>query len=90
MGPPSTCLVGLVLAFCSVHITFPIMASVSDFYAAPSKSFLESCQKKFLLQIAKHYGVKVIGNRRKDEMRDVVITALRCPGRGRAPVGVTS
>lgn len=56
------------------------MASLSQFFAAPSESFLLNCQKKQLMQIAKHYGIKVSGISRKAEICDVILTALTDKG----------
>lgn len=52
------------------------MASVSGFYAAPSKEFLQTCQKKQLLQIVKHYGINVSGKGSKQEISNAIVTAL--------------
>lgn len=52
------------------------MASLANFYSAPSMEFLQACQKKILLQIAKHYGIKVPGRGSKLEISNSIITAL--------------
>lgn len=42
------------------------MASLSEFFSAPSEVFVNSCMKEQLLQIAEHYGINVAGKKRKD------------------------
>lgn len=56
------------------------MASISDFYAAPSIEFLQTSQKKVLLQIAKYYGIKMSGKGSKSEISNSIITALKGKG----------
>lgn len=56
------------------------MSSLSAFYAAPSKEFLDTCQKKQLLQIAKHYGINVSGKGSKLEISNAIVTTLNKKG----------
>lgn len=53
------------------------MASLSEFYDAPFEGFLGGCTKEQLFQIAGHYAIEVDEKKRKGEVRDIVLSALR-------------
>ena len=52
------------------------MASLSAFVDAPSVSFLDDCQKAQLVEIAEHYNIAVVGSKRKDEIKAVIVSSL--------------
>ncbi|KAI9538905.1 hypothetical protein NQZ68_008982 [Dissostichus eleginoides] len=52
------------------------MASLSAFVDAPSVSFLDDCKKAQLVDIAEHYKIAVVGSKRKDEIKAVIVSSL--------------
>ncbi|KAI9536021.1 hypothetical protein NQZ68_038082 [Dissostichus eleginoides] len=52
------------------------MASLSAFVDAPSVSFLDDCKKAQLVEIAEHYKIAVVGSKRKDEIKAVIVSSL--------------
>ncbi|KAI9535308.1 hypothetical protein NQZ68_002862 [Dissostichus eleginoides] len=52
------------------------MASLSVFVDAPSVSFLDDCKKAQLVDIAGHYKIAVVGSKRKDEIKAVIVSSL--------------
>lgn len=56
------------------------MASVSEFFSAPSEGFLHSCTKNQLLLVADHYGIDFGDKKHKGEIKDFVLAALKEQG----------
>ncbi|XP_034062115.1 uncharacterized protein LOC117539871 [Gymnodraco acuticeps] len=52
------------------------MASLSAFVDAPSVSFLDGCQKAQLIEISEHYEIAVVGSKRKDDIKAVIVSSL--------------
>ncbi|KAI9514952.1 hypothetical protein NQZ68_028904 [Dissostichus eleginoides] len=52
------------------------MASLSAFMDAPSVSFLDDCKKAQLVDIAEHYKIAVVGSKRKNEIKAVIVSSL--------------
>ncbi|KAI9533265.1 hypothetical protein NQZ68_025659 [Dissostichus eleginoides] len=52
------------------------MASLSAFVDAPSVSFLDDCKKAQLVDIAEHYKIAVVGSKRKDEIKAVIVSSF--------------
>ncbi|KAI9536307.1 hypothetical protein NQZ68_034864 [Dissostichus eleginoides] len=52
------------------------MASLSAFVDAPSVSFLDDCKKAQLVDIAEQYKIAVVGSKRKDEIKAVIVSSL--------------
>ncbi|KAI9534216.1 hypothetical protein NQZ68_014512 [Dissostichus eleginoides] len=52
------------------------MASLSGFVDAPSVSFLDDCKKAQLVETAEHYKIAVVGSKRKDEIKTVIVSSL--------------
>ncbi|KAI9517248.1 hypothetical protein NQZ68_008507 [Dissostichus eleginoides] len=52
------------------------MASLSAFVDAPSVSFLDDHKKAQLVDIAEHYKIAVVGSKRKDEIKAVIVSSL--------------
>ncbi|KAI9522742.1 hypothetical protein NQZ68_033840 [Dissostichus eleginoides] len=50
--------------------------ALSAFVDAPSVSFLDDCKKAQLVDIAEHYKIAVVGSKRKDEIKAVIVSSL--------------
>jgi len=75
-----------------------MMASVSEFFDAPTAAFITSCTKEQLVQIADHYDINIMGKRQKEEIKADILASLlgkgvlkgevRLDSAGRAPVSL--
>lgn len=52
------------------------MASLVAFFEAPSRAFVDGCKKEQLIKIAQHYSIEVSANNRKDDLKQIILSAL--------------